>query len=1408
MILGRPQMILGLDLGSINGKAVLLDEAFRIKKRLVTRSAGNPAEAVLRLVEGILSSERESKIKVGITGCGSGSFDWTQKISVTNEIVALAMGVSHTTPKARSVIEIGGQTSCWLHLNEKFSLDTDVEILDFAINERCAAGSGAFLEQQASRLKVSIEEFSSLAASADRGATVAGRCSVFAKSDMIHLQQKGTPVEEIAYGVCLALARNFVATILKGRTCELPLLLTGGAVKNLGLVCAFQDVLGFNGKELIVAEAPLHTSAFGAAVAAERSGESIDVLSFFEYARDLSAREKKKKTVLQPLGKNVVTKSVEPIPSSDKTVEGFLGVDVGSVSTNFAVIDAQGNVIAGVYLPTRGKPIEVLREGFECLLQKCHGRLKILGVGTTGSGRYLAGKILQADTIHNEITCQLISTSSHFPDVDTIFEIGGQDSKFISVKNGQIVDFTMNKICAAGTGSFLEEQAEQIGIDIEGEFSSLAAKSGSPHDLGSRCTVFMDTELVNALSRGTSIPDICAGLAYSIVRNYLEKVVADRPIGDHVVFQGGVASNPSVVQAFALWLGKSINVHPHNRISGAIGAALVAQKTVEAIEGHESLTERLVRRVRQAYSVDSFQCQQCANKCEVNCISISGDRIYFGDTCERYTSQQTRSEKTPFPSPHKISPIPDLFKEREGMLSSSVEKPSSSPLTIGLPRASYLFEYLPFWTAFFNHLGYDVQVSPPSNSEIFANGLRRLSAESCLPVKIAYGHIQWLLDKKVDKVVFPSPLSLHKDSPDSVQLCPYTEHLPFMVSSAMERNILTPSVDIHSGARDFLAGIASLTEILHTSFLRMEKAFYRAYQAQKEFSEKIVQRGREILEDRPEKQSPKWIVLGKPYNIHDTFLNMNLSRHIQRIGVSAVPQDFIPLDDYDRESWPGMPPWDYSQKMIKAALWCRSQHDAYPVIVSNFGCGPDAFVTRHLTKILANKPSLFLEFDEHRGEAGLITRLEAFWDEVKAFREKDAERVSVACVFKRKETPVDEIKKKKFIIPSFVDHAVAFAGAFKAMGIDAEVLPPPDEESLTLGEQYSSGKECHAYSIITGDLVKYARSEREGDEVFYFPGAKYTCLLTQYGAAMNYLLRDMGIYDLEVCAPHSGYLLPLIGNAGLKLLWRGLVAVDLLIKAVCERRPYERQKGQCDSVHYANLRDIERGLSGGNLGFYLERCVDRLEKIDIHEYQKPLIGIAGDVYTRINSVANHDLFLKLEELGCEVWPAPFIVDQTDFGTQKNLYRSLKDHRFHESAVIGLLSLKKDFETWRIKRSLRKVLPRSIEPGFNEIIENSSPYIGYENNDLLILNISKMVDFVRNGADGVINAICFNCMLGTISGAVATRIRKDFEDIPIPTLIFSSSDVSSEKTKLEAFVYQVQQYVKRKSASPKLKPRFV
>jgi predicted nucleotide-binding protein (sugar kinase/HSP70/actin superfamily) len=627
---------------------------------------------------------------------------------------------------------------------------------------------------------------------------------------------------------------------------------------------------------------------------------------------------------------------------------------------------------------------------------------------------------------------------------------------------------------------------------------------------------------------------------------------------------------------------------------------------------------------------------------------------------------------------------------------------------------------------------------------------------------------------------------------------PYCEHLPYMLKSSFDKGLLSPCISIEGEVEDFIRSMSGISKYLGLKSEEMKEAYFYALDVQKKSSLRLKEKGRATLEKAEKEGANVWVIHGKPYNVYDSFLNLNLSRHLQKMGVVALPMEFVPEDRQVSEECFRLPPWRYNRQIIRTTVWCRERKNVFPIYISNFGCGPDAFTMKHLSKILEKKPHLFLEFDEHRGEAGLITRLEAFLDEInEAVQEAQKPENSMDRRPQKEDREISVYKNRRFVLPYFADHAFAYAGAMRGVGMEAEVLPLPDERSIALGEQHSSGKECHAYSIIAGDMVKYAFSERKGNDIYYFPGTKHICLLAQYGEGMNYILDDMGIKDLEVLSPSAGFLFKILGSSGLKLLWQGLIAVDLMIKAACELRPYEVHKGQVNEVHKTNLRDIEQGLAEGTFRKNWERCIERINGIQVRKEWRPVIGIAGDIYTRLNPVANHDLFSKLEAMGCEVWPPPLFVDEVDYGLHKSISDNFKRKKYLESAAAGFLNLRKDIETWKIKHKLKKLLDPLSEPDYKTVLEFASPYIHPENNRILLLNIAKMIDFVRKGADGIINVICLNCMLGTVSEAISAQIKRDHGRIPIPTLIYSGSDVSSENTKLEAFVYQVHRFAEKK-----------
>lgn len=1394
------RLSLGLDLGVQALKLVVLDENYNLLRKDSELVRGNIVRALEELLKRNLSSLAQENLLISITGAGKNSFIFPEPVIKVNEISALAYGTSRIFPQAQSVFDIGAETARWAELKPALGGELLPEIVDFSLNERCAAGTGLFLEQQAYRLRLTVEEFSSLAARAKKGAAIAGRCSVFAKSDMIHLQQKGTPIEEIAYGVCLALVRSVISSMLKGKPCLLPAALAGNIIKNAGVLRAFHQVLKAEGTELLYSELSPYIPAIGAAYLALTRPEKKQLISLQNLLTALKPTAEVRYSELKPLGQVLASQNSEPTGVIKIPVKGYLGIDIGSVSTNLVIIDQKARVVSGVYLPTRGQPLEVLKEGLLELFSRFEAGLEIMGIGTTGSGRYLAGRLLRADIIKNEITSQMRSACHYFPEVDTIFEIGGQDSKFIQVENGRVVDFNLNKICAAGTGSFLEEQAVQLGFKVEERFASLASVSSQPYDLGSRCTVFMESELLQASTRSQPLPDLVAGLAYSIARNYLEKVVERRPIGDNIVFQGGVASNQAVVKAFSILLGKEIKVHPYQRISGAIGVALEAMDRVKK-SGKKSLSASEIKeKCYQSYKLTSFECHHCSNRCQVIAVDSGKEKIYFGDICERYTS----TSHLGVASSEFHNPI--IFRKK--LLESLPDGSSKQGLTIGLPRASVFQEFLPFWITFFSNLGYRLKVSPETSAEILEAGIKLQPAETCLPVKIAIGHFKVLQDDpEVDLIFLPSLVDSHSFPAESFYFCPYTENLPHMIPEAIRDKLLTLPIYLEPVVESQKTNFMNLARILKESEERIEQAWKSGWQAQEEFNQKLKEKGKELLKKSFQSKRPVLVISSRPYLLYDNFANLNLWFHLEKLGLTALPADYLPIEEIELKDLglenSALPPWRYPQHMLKLAAWCHSRVGVFPVYLSNYGCGIDGFSLKHLKDILAGLPHLLLEFDEHRGEAGLITRLEAFTDEISQYQAGRRITTELKKAQNPEDWPTEEVRKFPFVIPYFADHALAFSGVLKRSGIQAEVLPPPDDRSRELGEKYSSGKECHAYSYLLGDLLKQTLDKKPGEpRIFFFPGARYSCLLQQYGPSMRQLLTDLGNSQIMVMTPTLDYLWKLIGFDGLKSLWQGLLAVDNLIRIACQYRPYELNRGQVDLAFKESLKLLEEGLAAGRLAEALEKIKAKFQDLEVRLEERPVIGIAGDIYTRQNDFANNRLYHHLEELGCEIWPSPFLVDEIDFTFSRSFYEKLSEGDLLETIKYAGLNLVKEAKRFQVKKKLDFADLKIKEPGFAEMLRSTLTYLNYNNNQSLFLNVAKIIDFARKGADGIINVICFNCMLGTVSAGISRRIKQDFGDIPLPTLIYGETETNSTRNRLEAFVEQVQtRFRKKKTAHP-------
>jgi predicted CoA-substrate-specific enzyme activase len=964
------------------GRPVLVTSYRRIK--------GSPSEATRALLDELFAVVPGDVVRgVRVTGSGGRLISQALEAAYENEFKAIARGISGLHPDVVTVFEMGGETSKFLRL------DTDgttgrTGIVDYQTNGDCAAGTGSFIDQQASRLMYEIEDVGGIVTAAGRAANIAGRCSVFAKSDMIHAQQKGYQPPEVLKGLCDAVIRNFKGTITKGKVVQPPVAFIGGVAANEGAVQAVRDAFELSDEQLFVPDLSAWMGAVGAGLieadaaaggAAQAAGGGVALdparlpAAVFPTAEPLSTE---RVLLLRDLARPY------EFPSDGTVIDTYLGIDVGSVSTNLVVLDRAGEVVKAIYTKTQARPVEVVDAGLVEIRDEIGDRIRVLGVGTTGSGRELIGELCGADLITDEITAH--KTGADFVgrsiarQVDTIFEIGGQDSKFISMQDGIVVDFAMNEACAAGTGSFLEEQAEKLGIDIVGEFADLALQSAAPIRLGERCTVFMERDVMSYQSRGAARKDLVAGLAYSIAYNYLNRLVRERKIGDCIFFQGGTAYNDAVAAAFAQILGKEIIVPPHNGVMGAIGMALLARERMGRTG--EVTTFRGWDLSAVDYTVKDFVCKHCSNECDIRQFTIEGEKTYWGDKCSDRYRKRAKVDKQPV--------IDDLVALRERLLlapfEAAVERSSAAAVTVGIPRTMYTFDRLPFWSTFFAHLGVRPMLSRETDKGIRENGVDMTVAEPCFPIRVAHGHVEALFEKGADYVFLPNVLNEETEFPEvNSHACPWGQTLPFVIRTAprleqYRERLLTPRVRFRLDMAQLERDLRPLAESLGAGQGALHDAIAAAAAAQEVFREGLAGAGRMALADLEASGELGIVIIGRPYNMYDKGVNMDIPRKLRTFyGVNVIPMDFLSLKGIEvRDVVPNMY-WNYGRKILQAAKFVGGHERLHIIYLTNFKCGPDSYI-KHDIRAASGKPFLTLQFDEHQNDAGAMTRCEAYLD--------------------------------------------------------------------------------------------------------------------------------------------------------------------------------------------------------------------------------------------------------------------------------------------------------------------------------------------------------------------------------------------------------------------------------------------
>src|SRR5450759_94916 len=1290
---------LGIDIGSVSINTVVIDENNNILEEYYDYVHGRPFNVLKDRLSSVLEKHPAETIK-GIAVTGTGGKLATGLIGgvFVNEIIAQATSTGILYPEARTVIEIGGEDSKLIIL-EKNPENGHSRLVDFEMNSICAAGTGSFLDQQARRIGVPIEnEFGIMALRSVDPPRIAGRCSVFAKSDMIHHQQIATPLHDIVAGLCFALARNFRSNVARSKEIIKPVIFSGGVAANIGMVRAFRETLNLAEGELII---PAHHAAMGAIGAVYYAcANKLDMNHFSGTSKleEYLAGTATEFVSLPHLKESLAEykKYVHSISRGKDKTRVYLGLDIGSLSTNVVLIDEQHKVVSRRYIPTGGKPLEAIQKGLTEIYDEVGEDVEVIGAGTTGSGRYLTGDFIGADTIQNEITAQATAAIDYDRTVDTIFEIGGQDSKYISIENGVVVDFEMNKVCAAGTGSFLEEQAEKLNINIINEFGEMALGSDCPVKLGDRCTVFMESDLNSFMQKGARNENLVGGLAYSIVYNYLQKVVGDRKVGDKIFFQGGVTNNKAVVAAFEQVLGKKIIIPPHFDVTGAIGVAILAQRFMN----NRQKTRFKGFGVRNVtYDISRFVCQSCTNHCEIRRVKIDGIKksLFYGGRCERYETDDRK----------KIANnIPNLFEKRIEMLREGyTEIEPWKKTTIGIPRALMVYyQQFPFWRTFFEEIGFTVVVSRESDKDLVNQSIEIMTTETCLPVELMHGHVLDLVNRGVDYIFLPFIVNCKEREGNNTLNCncPWVQSYPFMVKAALkgkvdESKLLIPTLHFRFFER---ALMKEMSEYFNNKFgigkEVIKKAVYKADEVQTAFEKSLVEYGKEVLRSIPENCRPV-VLLGRPYNGADSHLNLGLIEKLITQNVMPIPIDMLDLSPYNIFTNYRNMYWPNGQKIIAAAQLVAKNKNLHAVYLSNFRCGPDSFIWHYVTEELKGKPFLHLEVDEHSADAGMVTRIEAFLDSLKGAEQNEKKDIKI---FRPRPGPASPQKDRIMYFPYMNDGAYMIAAAARSCGIRSEVLPKQTQEDLAIGRKYTSSKECFPMICTTGSFLKKLMEPGADPSKmsFFMPDHNGPCRFGQYNQFQRILFDRLGFHDAELITPSNDTSYEdVAGEHGQKFrinAWKGFVVADYLHKIHRETRPYELNKGDSDILYQDSLSRLERCIENGSNGLHktLVGIASDFMAIKVDKSQrKPVVSLVGEIFMRDNAACNGNISNRLEDLGVEVIVAPF-SEWISYST----YRFTRDSRWKNDKKGILKSKIQGFGQEVIAASLLRGLEKYID----------------------------------------------------------------------------------------------------------------
>ncbi|MFP4179652.1 MAG: acyl-CoA dehydratase activase [Spirochaetaceae bacterium] len=1288
--------IVGIDIGSVSIASVLIEKDGTLEAVDYRFHQGKMEKSLQEAFDALGADTAEAVIRTRT------SPDVMEGAWTVDERVSFMKAASRRFENLGSLLIVGAETFSIIHFGE------DGSYKRLRTNSSCAAGTGSFLDQQARRLSLSGSGELSRLALSNTGELpkIASRCSVFAKTDLIHAQAEGYTLEEICDGLCLGLAKNITDTLVSDEAPPQPIIFAGGVSRNEAVVKHLEELLH---SSIQTGEYGPVLGAYGAALAyteKEARAPEDGTKEYTDLKKAVRSSTKEREYYYSPLS---LTLSSYPDFSGKKSfiystaaegtevetdiytlfaegteAEVYLGIDIGSTSTKAVLSGPSAEVYAGFYTRTAGKPMKAVQAIIETVRhveEQLAIRFTILSAATTGSGRKFTGRVLGADVIIDEITAHARAAYRLDPRIDTIIEIGGQDSKFTTMRDGMVTFSTMNTICAAGTGSFLEEQAQKLGVPLS-EYSDRA--EGSPAPLTSdRCTVFMERDINNYLNQDYRVNEVLAAALFSVRENYLQKVSTEAHIGEHVCFQGATAKNRALVAAFEQKLERPIFVSKYCHLTGALGAALIAEE-----EGKAETSFRGLDIYKKEIPIRTEICELCTNHCRIRIAEVEGETVAFGFLCGRDYETTHYVDKN-------ISGF-DMFKSRRkvfgnasraGRLTYGDKKTRKDLPLIGLPAGLHLVEDLPLWKQFFAELGFPVITSEKLESPI-KRGKELTGAEFCAPMTAFHGHTDYIAEH-ADILFLPVYLEAEKESHEedkARKYCYYTQYAPSLTAAVEQRrrNTTTLSPLIKHG--HFRHNIQELYKAL-SPYLQKKTALIditRAYSSAHQYRELKTDQLKEIFER--ESLSPQAgtgafsdiqvVLLGRPYTVLSPSMNNRIPEIFGTLGVKTFFQDMLPGDPSVREEIEPILSafhWHYAADILEAAAYAAGTPGLYPVYITSFKCSPDSFAIDYFTRILdaKGKPYLILQLDEHDSSVGYETRIEAG---VRAFHnhlQREMERetgtepfqdsgpeqetgdpqkrilgVKIPSLKIKKDTnPVieTELDGKTLLFPNWdsITNPLLVAN-LRREGVDARLLKE-NRTSIQKSMRLNTGQ-CLPVSIIAQEAMDYVREHNldPARTSLWMAKAKVACNIPMYPYYVKNVFEDEG-GGMEKMGVYLGDLSHIeISPKTAIYAYFAYMFGGLLRKLGCRIRPYEVEKGTTDKAIERSFYELEEAFLGDRpFDKTLERIIWRFEEITTEGEEKPKVAIFGDLYLRDNDTMNQDLIRTIEEAGGEVITTPY-----------------------------------------------------------------------------------------------------------------------------------------------------------------------